>query len=69
MNPIKKARLEHGMSVFELGAKVGVAGATISRYETGARRVSVAMAKRLESVLGVEWYKLIDTIDSEQRGA
>ena len=54
------------MSIFELAAKVGVTGATISRYETGARRVSVKMAKELESVLKVPWYYLIDT---EQRGA
>lgn len=60
MNPIREARHALGMSVFELGSKVGVTGATISRYETGARAVSVRMAKKLESVLNVPWYKLID---------
>lgn len=61
MNPIKEARKAQNMSIFELAEKVGVTGATISRYETGSRCVSVKMAKKLESVLNVPWYHLIDT--------
>ena len=61
MSPIREARKAQNMSVFELGAKVGVTGATISRYENGQRKPSVKMAKKMESVLGVPWYQLIDT--------
>lgn len=61
MNPIREARKAQKMSIFDLGEKVGVKGATISRYETGQRKPSVKMAKKLESVLGVPWYRLIDT--------
>lgn len=63
MNPIREARKARKMSVFALGEAVGVKGATISRYENGIRKPSVKMAKKLESVLNVPWYQLIDTED------
>lgn len=58
---LKEARKARNLSVFDLGAMIGVTGTTISRYETGKRNMTVQTAKKLETILGVPWYELIDT--------
>lgn len=60
MVKIKQLRLAKKLSQKELAAKVGISMPMISMIECGKRPVSVKTAKKLEPVLGVKWYKLID---------
>ena len=55
-----EARHNAGLTMEELAGAAGVTPAAICRYEHGQRTPKTAIAKRLASVLGVEWYELID---------
>ena len=61
MGNLTKYRRLKKMTINELAEKVGVAGATICRYENGERRMTVEMAKKIAAVLCVRsWWKLYD---------
>ena len=60
MGHLKAIRIEKGLTIIELGKRVGVSGASISRYENGKRKLSVEMAKKIAKVLEVEWPVLFD---------
>ena len=60
MGNLKAIRIEKGLTIIELGKRVGVSGASISRYENGKRKLSVEMAKKIAKVLEVEWPVLFD---------
>lgn len=57
---LKMAREKAGLSMQELGEKVGVSPAAICRYEQGQRIPKIQIAKRLAKVLGVKWYELLE---------
>lgn len=48
---VRKARLEKGIGMFELGKYIGVSGQQIAKYETGVNRLSMGkiyfIAKKL----------------------
>ena len=60
MENMRKARLAKKLSQKELADELGVTTATISRYESGERKLPVETAKRIAEILGVDWYTLFD---------
>jgi len=60
MNPLRLAREQRGISQRDLGKAMGVSAATISRYETGERKLTVEAARRIASVLDEDWVNLFD---------
>ena len=61
MGNLTKYRRLRKLTISELAEKVGVAGATICRYERGERRMPVEMAKKIAAILHVRlWWKLYD---------
>lgn len=61
MSLMKAARAEHKITLSQLALKTGVSESHLSLIESGARRPSVDVAKRLASVLGFEWTKFFET--------
>lgn len=57
---ITKYRRKRGMTIDQLASLVGTSGATICRYEKGARKMPVETAKKIADVLKVKWWKLYD---------
>lgn len=50
---LKEARMNNGLTQFQLAKKLGVHQANISAMETGVRPIGKEMAKRLGKILGV----------------
>lgn len=48
IHPLRRWRLERGISGAELGRQLGVERSTISDYETGRRRPGRAVEKKIE---------------------
>lgn len=57
---MKEARERKGITQIDLARAVGVTVAAICRYENGVRTPSVAIAKRIEKVLGIPWPEIVD---------
>lgn len=57
---IRAIRLKKNLKQIELAEKAGISLQLVSMIERGKRPVTVKTAKKLEPVLGVKWYKLID---------
>lgn len=57
---LKEFRKKRNLTVAELAERVGTTEASISRYETGSRKLPVEMAKKIADVLKVKWWKLYD---------
>lgn len=55
MIDLKAIRTERGMTGAALGEKAKLSPSTLSLIETGRRRPSVDLAKRLGAALGVDW--------------
>ena len=53
---LTKYRRKRNITISELAEMVGVAGATICRYETGERKMSVEMAKKIAAALHLRWW-------------
>lgn len=53
MSPLRKARLERELSIYQLADSVGVSAASISRMERQLQCPSVATAAKLASLLGL----------------
>ena len=60
MENLRKARLAKKLSQKELADELGVTTATISRYESGERKLPLETAKRIAEILEVDWYTLFD---------
>lgn len=54
-NIIKTARKQARKSQSDISKEIGITQAAFSLIETGRRRPSVDLAKRLGAVLGVDW--------------
>lgn len=52
-NRIRELRIEKGLKQSELAEKVGIFQSELSEIETGVRKPSVYLAKRIARVLGV----------------
>lgn len=50
---LRQARFERGLSLAELGERAGMTASTISRLETGARRLTLTQVERLAEALEV----------------
>ncbi len=49
---LRQARFERGLTVAEVAARAGMTASTVSRLETGARRLTLAHVERLAHALG-----------------
>lgn len=67
MQWLKNIRTEKGMTQEMVAVQAKVARAAYSNIETGVRRPSVGVAKRIASVLGFDWTRFFE--DGERRGA
>ncbi|HWK27567.1 MAG TPA: XRE family transcriptional regulator [Solirubrobacter sp.] len=48
---LRQARFERGLTLAEVAARAGLTASTVSRLETGARRLTLAQVERLASAL------------------
>lgn len=48
-------RKEKGLTQAELAQRVGIAQRTVAAYESGERRPSVEVAKKIAQELGIRW--------------
>ena len=60
MNKLRKIRKERGFTLEYVGKWMGVATATIDRYELGTRELKVQVAKKLAQLYGVPWNSLYE---------
>lgn len=65
---MKNERIERGYTQQALAEVVGVKQGTISAIETGKRRPSVDAARRIASVLNIDWTRFF-VDESEQAEA
>ena len=62
---LDEMRKEKNMTQAELAKRIGVAQNTISQVETGERRPSVELAKRIAGVLDFDWTRFYEDERSE----
>ena len=62
---LKQIRKERGMTGAALGEKAGLSVSGLSMIETGHRRPSVDLAKRLGAALGVDWTLFFEDGDAD----
>ena len=60
MCSLRAIRQEQKLSQKELAKAAGLTAASISRYETGDRKISVDVAKRLSKALNTNWVSLFE---------
>jgi DNA-binding Xre family transcriptional regulator len=63
---LRQARFERGLSLAELAARAGMTASTISRLETGARRLTLAQIQRLADALELSTDALLATRPSPE---
>lgn len=59
MSPLRKARMERGMSIYQLAEAVGVSAASISRLERRLQSTSPATAARIAVLLGLSLEQIL----------
>ena len=52
---LREIREQKGMTQIEVATEIGVKGNTISQWETGTRKPSPTMAKKIAEVLDFDW--------------
>lgn len=57
---LEELRKKCGMTQSELATLAGVRQNTVSQWESGKRRPSVEVAKRVGAVLGFDWTQLYE---------
>jgi len=60
MVALRDERRKQHLTQAALAKAVGMTTATISRYETGKRRISIKAAKVIAPILGIKWISLIE---------
>lgn len=60
MKKLKDIRKSRNITQQELAARLGITQVTLCRYETGNRKLPVEMAKKIASILSVNWYDLYE---------
>jgi transcriptional regulator with XRE-family HTH domain len=68
MSCMRDQREARHMTQRELAEVTGLSAVSISRYETGARTLSVANAKVIASALNTEWMSFFEDSDHESEG-
>lgn len=66
---IRTIRMAKGMSLSELGAKVGLNADRMQKYENGARKPKSDMLKQIAGALGVSTLALTDPVTANYLGA
>lgn len=66
MNRLRGARLQAHMTQVQAAKAVGMNQISISRYETGVRKLDVETAKKLAKVYGVHWTIFYEDTDDGQ---
>ncbi len=64
MNRLRVARESRGLSQKQLAEATGITATTISRYETGKRKLTVETAQQLALVLDMDWVCLFEPPDT-----
>lgn len=62
-NRLKEIRESKGMSQEKLAALINVIQSTLSRYESGKRRMTISTLDRLSNVLGCHWAEFYSPVD------
>ena len=60
LNLLIRLRKEKGLSQSDLGKLIGKNQRTISKYEIEESELPVSVAKRIEEVFDVDWWKLYE---------
>lgn len=63
MNRLRVVRESRGLSQKELAEATGLTATTISRYETGKRKLTVEVAQQLAKVLDMDWVCLFELLE------
>lgn len=67
MSPLRKARLERGLSIYDLADAVGISAASISRLERRIQSTSATTAAKLAALLGLSLAQvLLPEVHEEQ---
>lgn len=69
---VREARLAYNWTLAELGERVGLTGAAIGNYESGARRFGDGEAKAFTELFGLceaYWLALVDKREAEMLAA
>ena len=53
-------------SQYEVAREIGIPQSTYASIETGARRPSVTMAKKIAKVMGFQWTKFYEDQDEQE---
>ena len=69
MRALAKARLDVGMTQYELAARLGVDQTYVSKYEGGRRRIDVIEFLRIVAALGVDYRLIIEAATSPETPA
>lgn len=62
MSFLRDARTNAGKTLTILAADTSISESYLSQIETGKRRPSVSVAKRLGATLGVDWTKFFEEV-------
>lgn len=68
MSPLRKARLERGLSIYDLAEEVGMSAASISRLERRIQSTSAATAAKLATLLGLSLAQVLLPEANEEGG-
>lgn len=60
MTNMRKLRLKKGLTLKQVGKRIGRTEGCISNYETGQRKLPVATAKKLADEYGCSWPELYE---------
>lgn len=60
MHWLKEKRESHSMTQKNVATQVGLSRAAYTNIETGAKKPSVKLAKRIAEVLGFDWTKFYE---------
>lgn len=69
MSPMRKARIERGLSIYELADAVGMSAASISRLERRVQSTSAATAAKLAALLGLSLAQVLLPEANEEHAA
>ena len=68
-NIVKTARITSGKTQNDISKTVGITQAALSLIESGKRKPSVDVAKRLGAALGFEWTQFYEETDGQSASA
>ena len=60
MTNMRRLRLKKGLTLKQVGKRIGRNESCVSHYETGLRKLPVATAKKLADEYGCDWKELYE---------